>query len=231
MHKLREQRTKPLSMLSARNAALALALLAGPQLASAAPSPYEPLSVAEEASALHLAHADPRVQALLGQGTRMELIYVERHEEAKGAPAARRADVVAYLYGREQALQVRVDLGAGRVDAVTAQPGVQPPLNDAESRRALDLALADREAGRAIRTEYQAVTGRPLGSVNDLQWRALIFLADAHPSAASGPAADCGKNRCAQLMLTNQDDTVVNVLPLIDLSRGAAVGATAFGGN
>lgn len=208
---------------------LGACLWAGSVLAGA----YDPLTQAELDRAVQLAQADQRFKTLQARASRLELLFVERHEEGKSQTAgderpARRADVFAYLYGQEQTLHAVVDLNRGRVDQLSAQAGVQPPLNPAESRRALDLALADPQAGKVIRDEYRAAAGRALQSAADLRWRALIFYADAHPAAAEGEASACGAERCAQLLLTTRDNTVVNVMPLVNLSRNAAVASAPF---
>jgi hypothetical protein len=208
------------------------AVLAAGQAAAAARMGYDPLSIDEQALALKLARADPRVAGPQRQGKRSEVLMVERHQEDKPAlaatPTLRRADVYVYLYDTDRLLQAVVNLPKNSVDSVITAQKVQLPPTETEGDSALGLALGDGKLGPQIRDEYLRSTGRKLEGADDLVSDALVFHSDAHPGAAGAAAADCGLHRCLQLLLTTRDGVLVNLLPIVDLSRGAAVGATRF---
>ncbi|WP_428309489.1 hypothetical protein [Hydrocarboniphaga sp.] len=210
----------------------AAVLLAASQAFAATRTGYDPLSGDEQSLALKLARADARVAGPLSQAKRSEVLMVERHQEDKAAfaasPTLRRADVYLYLYDSDRLLQAVVNLPKNAVDSVFTAQKVQLPPTENEGTASLALALGDSKLGPQIRDEYYRSTGRKLSGAGDLVSDALVFRADAHPGAAAGAARDCGLRRCMQLLLTSRDGMLVNLLPIVDLSRGAAVGMTSF---
>jgi hypothetical protein len=108
---------------------------------------------------------------------------------------------------------------------------VQLPLTAGETARANQLVLADPAKQAEIGAQYQAITGAPLTEPEkQLSFSVLIFRADSMPGAHPG-AAECGLHRCAQLLIAAQNDVVVNLLPIVDLSVGAVVSTGQFTGN
>ncbi|MDB5972279.1 MAG: hypothetical protein JWQ90_4729 [Hydrocarboniphaga sp.] len=210
----------------------AAALLGASEAWAAARTGYDPLSTDEQSLALKMALADARITGPQGQSKRSEVLMVERHQEDKAAfvatPTLRRADVYIYLYDSDRLLQAVVNLPKNAVDSVITAQKVQLPPTETEGSASLTLALGDSKLGPQIRDEYFRSTGRKLTSASDLVSDALVFRSDAHPGAAGGAARDCGLHRCTQLLLTSRDGILVNVLPIVDLSRGAAVGMTSF---
>ena len=159
------------------------------------------------------------------------VLLVERHieEKADEDSGARRADVYTYSYADDTLTRTVVDLTSGAVDDTRTTEGAQLPLVDAEADRALDLALADARFVDQLEAEYQEATGRALGDpAEDLSIDAIVFRADAMPTAATGAAAPCGVHRCAQLMISTTDDVLVDVLPIVDLSADRLVARNGF---
>jgi hypothetical protein len=60
-----------------------------------------------------------------------------------------------------------------------------------------------------------------------LKFNVLIYRADSMPNANPGAAA-CGLHRCAQFLIATQDDVVINLLPIVDLSLQTVVSAGPF---
>jgi len=193
---------------------------------------YDPLSSEEIAQAETVLRQDNGAAALL-KG-RVEWLFTERLDEPKGtaigAGGVRRAEVNVYLYDRDRLLRAVVDLRSGKLVGSQLLAGEQLPPTRAESARSLDIALADRVTGAAIRQEFLRVSGQPLNTADQLVARALVFRADADPDAGKGDAAQCGAHRCMQMLLTTRDRMLVNVLPIVDLSRRSVVGAVPFVG-
>ena len=213
--------------------ALCLALMLTAALAwAAAPTNdpprigYDPLSLAEQDRAREIALGDAAVSVQLADATHIELLLIERHQEPKqvmqqgGAP--RRADVYLYRYDADQLIYAIVDLHTARVDNMTTTQDVQLPLTQAEATRAVQLVLGDPQAGAALRAQFQQISGQALrDATQQLRVHALIFRADAMPRRADARA--CGIRRCAQLMIATQDDILINLLPIVDLSRGKLI--------
>mgnify|MGYP000938717567 CR=1 FL=1 len=193
---------------------------------------YDPLSLEEQQTAYTLALAHDQVQSLI-RGQRTAVLLVERHDEPKSVTQfgswARRADVYVYNYNQDQLLHVLVDLSARTVSAVETLQEVQLPLTEAEVAAAYQRVLADPVAGGALRRQFQAVTGAALDQPEQqLKYRALIFRASAMPDVPLGAAAECGRRRCAQLLIATQGDVLIDLLPIVDLSADRVASASGF---
>ena len=140
----------------------------------------------------------------------------------------RRADVYTYLYDSDTLMQAVVNLTSGQVDSIEMVQNVQLPLTQNETDHAIQLLLADATVMAEIGTQYQTITGTVLTQPQaQLKLNALIYRADAMPNANPGAAA-CGLHRCAQFLIATQNDIVINLLPIVDLSTGAVVSAGPF---
>jgi hypothetical protein len=154
------------------------------------------------------------------------VLLVERHEEGKGPGAddLRRADVYTYDYGTDTLTISVVDLATFEVDNSQTVTGTQLPLIEAETDLALELALADDEVAELLGDEYAEATGATLTDpVNQLIIQPIVFLASSNPNAATGAAAGCGDQRCAQLLIRTTDHLLIDLLPIIDLSSQRVV--------
>jgi hypothetical protein len=164
-----------------------------------------------------------------------ELLKVEREAPAKGAPAdtARRARVDVYRYESDTLVTLVVDPATGRVVSTTTSTGVQLPLSANEQATAVLLALEDPTVGPRIAAEYRRVSGRTLTDPDaQLRVAALVFLADSMPSRPLGNASSCGAQRCAQLLLQTSDDVLMEIMPIVNLSRSTVLDTQPFfGGN
>ena len=189
---------------------------------------YDPLSPAEQRVAQETALQDGRVQALLAGARRTELLLVERHEESKEVYQRndtwpRRADVLIYDYDQDTLVQAIVNLRTRAADQVDTSRSVQPPLTDHETATALNLALADPQAATRLREGYRQSTGQELVQPEQIAASAFIFLGDAISSAAASPLVACRVHRCAQLVITTPDHTLVDDSLIVDLSSAAVV--------
>lgn len=205
-----------------------------PAPATAAPLPsgkgYAPLSPQEQSSARDLARAALKAaqapQSGIAATPRVAEVSVARHEEPKpnkGNGNIRRADVFFYNYDLNTTTHVIVNLGGGTVESSHVVKDMQLPITAEEANQALQLALADSAIGAKIREEYRLLTGKDLQLTAQLQISAGIFLSSSQPEISA--AAECGKHRCANLILTTSEGRVLNVLPIVDLSSLRALHA------
>jgi hypothetical protein len=158
------------------------------------------------------------------------VLLTERHEEEKavedGAP--RRADVYVYSYDDDVLTWTLVNVETGSIDDSAVVPRTQLPLVQEERDRALQLAMDDPRFADRLATAFRQATGRDLQDVaTDLEVEPIIFRADANGDT-TGAARQCGRHRCAQLMLQSTDDFLIDLLPVIDLSAGRVVSQTGF---
>ena len=193
-------------------------------------SGFDPLSQAEMAQAEKIGLAalvNSREKTPLNPNVptnaQLEVIKIERHEENKavyaGAGWDRRADVVIYDYGRDQLLVQVVNLTTGKLDSSDTAKGVQPQPTARETARALQLVLDHPQAGPAVRGQYQQISGKSLIEAKQITARGLAFYSE--PTAAAAVlAADCGVHRCVQLLLSTDQNVVLDATPIVDLSTG-----------
>lgn len=194
------------------------------------PRGTDPLSAAERDVAVGLARgSDPGEASGLGDDD--VVLLVERHEEDKAVEdeGRRRADVYVYSYDDDVLTLTIVDTATGEVDSTEVVSGTQLPLVDQEGEEAIALALDDARFSQLLATRYRQATGRDLTDVaTEVVVDPIVFQADANPAAASRAARDCGRHRCAQLMLRSSDDLLIDLLPIVDLSSGRIVSRTGF---
>jgi hypothetical protein len=193
---------------------------------------YDPLSPDEQERAQTLAVRQAEFANALNAASRSELLLIERHAESKTDMRSgnwpRRADVYTYLYDSDTLLLAVANLTSGEVDSVEAVQNVQLPLTQIETDRAIQLLLADATVMAEIATQYQTITVAALTQPEaQLKFNVLIYRADAMPNANPGAAA-CGLHRCAQFLIATQNDVVINLLPIVDLSAGAVVSVDPF---
>jgi hypothetical protein len=242
-------------------ALLAALLLSGTAITLASPatlatltgaggSGYEPLTIAEQNRALQvLKQTGSMPQALqLPATTGVEpitgdipaappevVLLVERHQESKDAYASgrwpRRADVYTYRYTDDTLIRQVYNLDTNQVDETDTTQGTQLPLTLEEEQRALAIALADPQLRPQLDAEFQLITNQPLTGVEQLIVKAMTFHADSVPNVDLGAGAQCGVKRCAQLLLAAGDNVALRVIPVVDLSSGAAVTALPFYGT
>jgi hypothetical protein len=217
---------------------------------------YDPLTPAEQAGALQnlqrkgtiaqgvqLPDAAARSMTTAGATTGAaagvppmpaeEVLLVERHQEDKQTYAQgrwpRRADVYVYRYADDTLIRQVYNFDTNQVDQVDQVLGVQLPLTEAETQRALAIALADAAMRPQLNAEFRYITQQDLVSADQLILKAMTFHADAAPGQDLGAAAQCGVKRCAQLLLAAGDNVALRLIPIVDLSSGAAVQALPFG--
>jgi hypothetical protein len=194
------------------------------------PRGTDPLSENELSAAAELARGSNPGEAA-GLGDDDVVLLVERHEEAKADEDEdrRRADVYVYSYDDDVLTWSIVDTATGEVDRSSVVRNTQLPLIQEEEDRALEIALADPSLAELLATRYRQATGRDLADpATDLDIQPIVFLSSSNPAAAAAGAGDCGRHRCAQLMIQSTDDVLVDLLPIIDLSSGQVLTETGF---
>ena len=199
---------------------------------SATPSAlYDPLSASEEQAALNAAFA---AGAAAGADSitaasvlKQEVLLVERHqeskEERKSGRARRRSDAYIYDYTANTLRHVIVNLENQEVEVVEELRGVQLPLTSNEAAHAYYLAFSNESLRKRLNDAFRQVTGEALTAATQLDIKAFIFTADAMPDAVNEYSEQCGIHRCAQIQFYTQENMVLDVQPIVDLSREMVV--------
>jgi hypothetical protein len=156
-----------------------------------------------------------------------EVLLVERHEASKAAYASgkwqRQGDAYVYDYATDTLIHTVVDMQSGAVITIERSQNVQLPLTEREEQRALALVQADSALWTALANRYQAITGEPLQRLDQLQHKVSVFHADVMPGQLNAAAQQCGRHRCAQVLLFTVDKTLLEMTPIVDLSQGQVV--------
>jgi|GEM_PF-4917669 len=154
------------------------------------------------------------------QPTRRELLLMEPRMAAdKSSSASQAANVYVYDYASDEVIHLIVDLNSRRVASQERVQNMQLPLTAAEVKRAIDIAFVDDANGQAIREEFRQITGRNLESVEQIQYKAFVFLASSVSEAKQVNTRECGLRRCARLLLYTADNIALDLSPIIDLSN------------
>jgi hypothetical protein len=156
--------------------------------------------------------------------THEEVLLIERSPEVKGELSAqawaRRADVFTYRYATDTLVHTIYNYATDSVDSVASHQDFQLPLTAYERDVATALAFADPEFRQYAERAYAELTGRPLTDLQALDTRVFVYYAGAAPDVEPAGMEQCGVNRCAQIMVVAKDATVLEVLPLVNLSTG-----------
>lgn len=197
-----------------------------------APRGYDPLT-AQETDALVAAVQGAvdvpgsRLAAVADWAEQQEVLLIERHEASKAEYAKgswpRQGDVYVYDYATDTLIHTTVDVQSGAVITVEHLQGVQLPLTEREEERALALVEADAPLWTDLAARYQTITGEPLQRLDQLQVKVSVFHADVMPDRLKGAAQQCGQHRCAQVLLFTVDKTLLEIMPIVDLSQGQVV--------
>lgn len=189
---------------------------------------YDPLTSDEANRALAIAlgidEQKPRAAEIRTVIQPMEILLVERYDAPKDSPAEalRQGEVYLYDYTTDTLIHSIVDVATGSIQTKRLQ-GVQLPLTTQEEDRAVDLLLADKALWRMLSERYEIITGDSLEDLSQLEMKVSLFLADAMPDQVNEAAQQCGQHRCAQVLLFTVDRTVLEVLPIVDLSEGRVI--------
>ncbi len=199
---------------------------------------YDPLSPQEIAEAAAQTGAQPLLETSLQQAdlpaaraaggwtpaTHQELLLIERSPEIKGelGPRAweRRADVFTYQYASDTLVHSIYNYATGAVDSAEQFQGFQLPLTAYERSVATGLAFGDANFRQYAERAYAELMARPLVDPEELDTRVFVYYAGAAPEIEPPGMEQCGINRCAQIMVVARDATVLDVLPLVNLSTG-----------
>ena len=74
-----------------------------------------------------------------------------------------------------------------------------------------------------LAARYQAISGETLNDLAQLQVKVSLFRADSMPDRVNDAANDCGQHRCAQALIFTVDRTLLEIMPIVDLSQGRVV--------
>ena len=208
-----------LSLLTLRFDALRTFSASISQVADA-PVGYDPLTALETEKVIAAAQTNTVGAASVHQ----ELLLVERHDGGKNkSNPPRQGDLYLYDYATDTLIHSTVDIASGTVTAVEHLQGVQLPLNRNEDQRALDLIQADQALWTSLTQRHQQIAGKPLTQIDQLQVKITVFHADSLPDRLNKAAQQCGQHRCAQVLLFTVDKTLLEIMPIVDLSLGQVV--------
>jgi len=152
-----------------------------------------------------------------------EVLLVERHRgnkaEIQSASVVRQGDVYVYDYTTDTLKHAIVDLTTGQTNIIEESQYVQLPLTENEVQRALDLAFENDALRAELQRSYALVADDELTAIEQLNVKAFVFLAESMPDSVNELSEQCGLHRCAQLLLYTDDDTILEIQPIVDLSR------------
>ena len=191
---------------------------------------YDPLTANETERALALAL---QYQATLAKAQTTDqtaaqptILAVERYDAPKAEKMdnndRRRGEVYLYDYASDALIHNVVDLVSGAVQSERFH-GVQLPLTIDEEARALQLIRDDADLWSALVGGYRRISGDPLTTFDQLEVKVSLFLASSLPDQVNVDANFCGEHRCAQVLIFTTDRVLLEILPIVDLSRGRVV--------
>lgn len=162
--------------------------------------------------------------AFIHNNPTMEILLVERYAAPKGSDteSVRQGEVYLYDYASDTLVHSVVDIATGKVTTKQMQD-VQLPLTPNEETRAVELLQADTRLWQKLAERYAVITGEPLHDITEIETRVSLFLGESMPDQVNEAARQCGRRRCAQVLLYTADRTVLEVLPIVDLSNGRVI--------
>jgi hypothetical protein len=195
---------------------------------TAPPTGYDPLTTPEVDRVVTAAlTAQQTAKAQAATAEQPEVLLVERHEAGKAASTRgawpRQGDVYLYDYASDTLIHTVVDVQSGAVIRTERMQDVQLPLTAREEQRALAILQADVALWSTLAQQYETITGQPLQQLAQLQVKVSVFQADVLPERLNGAAQVCGRHRCAQVLLFTVEKTLLEVLPIVDLTQGRVV--------
>ena len=150
---------------------------------------------------------------------RRELLLMERRLQSKAQSHKREANVFVYDYDTDEVVHIIVDLVSGEPISSDRLRNTQLPLTPTERERAASIVFSDPVNRAAVADAFNAVTGRWLEDVEEIQFKAFVFLASSVSLEKSRNTSDCGLRRCAKLLLYTADKTSLDLSPIVDLSE------------
>lgn len=160
--------------------------------------------------------------AISSNSPTIEFLRVQPHRFSKSEVSENKrwADSTAYDYTTDELITTVVDLDNNRVISTDRHSNMQPPMAEAEIKRAIEIVFQDDEERSILNGEFTRITGQTLTSIDQLQYKAFTFFADSMPTVVNDASKPCGAQRCAQLMLYTHDNIVFEVSPIVNLSAG-----------
>ncbi len=190
---------------------------------------YDPLTANEAERALTLALGKQEQEGVYRNERAiqpLEILSVERYDAPKGSQSAgstsRQGDVYLYEYATDTLIHSIIDVESGAVREERLR-GVQLPLTVREKARALQIIRGDADLWSALAERYRLITGETLTATEQLQTKVSLFLGESMPDQVNAAAQQCGQHRCAQVLLFTVDHTLLEALPIVDLSRGKVI--------
>lgn len=160
---------------------------------------------------------------------RRNLLLVERRPGEKGL-STRRANVFIYDYDVDKLIHLVVNARSGKVVHRSALKDVQLPLIDEEIQWATNIVFSDRNARAQLEREFLRATGTELDNISQIHFKAFSFTADASSAdAAQDKIAQCGRSRCTQILMYTADKVVLDVSPIVDLSKNTVLAVNSGG--
>lgn len=166
-------------------------------------------------------------------GRRRSLLLVERRPGEKGQ-SKRRANVFIYDYDVDKLIHLVVNASSGKVVHRSALTQVQLPLIDEEIQWATNLVFTDVNTRARLEAEFLRTTGKDLQDISEIHFKAFSFTAD--PVEKTGDTTErarkiarCGRSRCTQILMYTADKVVLDVSPIVDLSKDIVLAVSSDG--
>jgi Cu2+-containing amine oxidase len=193
---------------------------------SAKPQPLDPLTAEEKKVGEQVALEDSRVRELLGTGRR-KLVSVslftlkppsaERQPDTGKRPAwlGRFAEVLFFRYEDESGVRAVVDLDHRKVTEAGRVESRDVPLDDTDVAEALDLALRDSEATKALGKDASRFRGQAKTAAGV---SAGAYVVQGQRILGAEKSDPCWSHRCLRLLFRKGDVYLSEPIVLVDLT-------------
>ena len=150
----------------------------------------------------------------------LKLLVERRPREKNSNSDARQANVYYYDYSTDELIHSIIDVNSGDIIRQDRLKNTQLPLIPEEIQEAFDIVTSVPIYNNALHRAYKNVTGQNLNDFSDINYKAIIFLADTLKNGLNTASKACGLRRCAQLLIYTKENISLDFSPIIDLSRG-----------
>jgi len=146
---------------------------------------------------------------------RQALLLIERRPAPKG-DHRRLANVFVYQYEDDVLSHMVIDTADHSLVHSIRMTEVQLPLIDDERQHAVNILFSNQTSRGLLEDEFKRVTGKRLNELSQIHYKASTFVTDGEPGPDTG---ECGVRRCARILMYTADNVVLDLAPVVDLSR------------
>lgn len=146
------------------------------------------------------------------------LLLLEKRPADNKNSGARLANAYYYDYQKDQTIHCIVDAESGAIHNQLNVRDMQLPLVDEEIQRTFDIFMQSKHRRKLAKSYYQA-TGQSLIDLSNIDFKAYVFHSSISEDQLKPKTRQCGKTRCAQLLLYTNENIALDLNPIISLSK------------